>query len=194
MLLRRWYDTNFKQIVTLSLHCTQRGITSFPMGEIGMVYAPPEDSRLFGVTVKDSNTSNFTLYLYKCTVRDCRCEVSQPVASSVHDPPNLPFWTRRLEESSLTITCTYGMFIGHAQVTTQLTVDSRDGVWTVLCTNRCCIYGLYNKGEIHIYVHMTLLFRMWRSRGHMRPCMKSTSRLRLRWSMMNWNTLLMWML
>ena len=50
------------------------------MGDIGMVYAPPEDSKLFGVTVKDSNTSNFTLYLYKCTVRDCRCEVSQPVA------------------------------------------------------------------------------------------------------------------
>ena len=45
-----------------------------------MVYAPPEDSRLFGVTVKDSTTSDFTLYLYKCTVRDCRCEVSQPVA------------------------------------------------------------------------------------------------------------------
>ena len=74
-----------------SLHCTQCGITSFPMGEIGMVYAPPEGSRLFGVTVKDSTTSDFTLYLYKCTVRDCRCEVSQPVASSVHDPPNLPF-------------------------------------------------------------------------------------------------------
>ena len=54
----------------------QCGITSFPMGEIGMVFAPPEDSRLFGVTVKDSNTSDFTLYLY----RDCRCEVSQPVA------------------------------------------------------------------------------------------------------------------
>ena len=50
------------------------------MGEIGMVYAPPEDSRLFGVTVKDSTTSNFTLNLYKCTVRDWRCEVSQPVA------------------------------------------------------------------------------------------------------------------
>ncbi|CAI8046105.1 hypothetical protein GBAR_LOCUS25484 [Geodia barretti] len=50
------------------------GITSFPMGEIGMVYARPEDSRLFGLTVKDSTTSDFTLYLYKCTVRDCRCE------------------------------------------------------------------------------------------------------------------------
>ena len=50
------------------------------MGEIGMVYAPPEDVRLFGVTVKASTTSDFTLYLYKCTVRDWRCEVSQPVA------------------------------------------------------------------------------------------------------------------
>ena len=98
------------------------------MGEIGMVYAPFEDSRLFGVTVKDSNTSDFTLYLYKCTVRDCRCEVSQPVASSVHDPPNLPFCTWRLEESSLTITCTYGIFSEHAQFMTQLIVDSRGGV------------------------------------------------------------------
>ena len=79
-----------------------------------MVYAPPEYVKLFGVTVKDGTTSDFTLYLYKCTVRDCHCEVSQPVASSVHDPPNLPFFTRRLEESSLTITCTYGMFSEHA--------------------------------------------------------------------------------
>ena len=87
--------------------------------------------------------------------RDCRCEVSQPVASSVHDPPNLLFFMWRLEESSLTFTCTYGMFSEHAQFTTQLIIDSSDEVWTVLCTNLCCMVFI-TKGKIHIYVHMTL--------------------------------------
>ena len=45
-----------------------------------MVYAPPEDRRLFGVTVMDSDTSDCTFFLYKCTVRECQCEVSQQQA------------------------------------------------------------------------------------------------------------------
>ena len=60
-------------------YCPQCGITLFPMDGIGMVYAPSEDSRLFGVTVKDSSSSSdFTFFLYKCTVRDsCRCQVRE---------------------------------------------------------------------------------------------------------------------
>ena len=53
----------------------QCGLASFLMQEIGMVYAPPENSKLFGITVKDSNTAGYTFFLYKRTVRDCDTEV-----------------------------------------------------------------------------------------------------------------------
>ena len=42
-----------------------------------MVYAPAENRKLFGITVKDTATSGYTFYLYKCSVRDFDCEVSQ---------------------------------------------------------------------------------------------------------------------
>ena len=41
-----------------------------------MVYAPTEDPRIVGITVKDSTTSGYVLFLYKCTVKDFECEVS----------------------------------------------------------------------------------------------------------------------
>ena len=53
----------------------QCGLACFQMGEIGMMYAPAEDSRLFGLTVKDSSTSGYTFFLYRCTVKDFECEV-----------------------------------------------------------------------------------------------------------------------
>ena len=42
-----------------------------------MVYAPPENSKLFGLTVKDSSTAGYTFFLYKCTVRDFDSEVRE---------------------------------------------------------------------------------------------------------------------
>ena len=47
------------------------------MSEIGTVYAPPENSKLSGLTVKDSSTAGSTFFLYKCTVRDLNCEVRE---------------------------------------------------------------------------------------------------------------------
>ena len=41
-----------------------------------MVYAPTEDPRIVGITVKDCTTSGYVLFLYKCIVKDFECEVS----------------------------------------------------------------------------------------------------------------------
>ena len=60
----------------ITLFSMQCGLASYYMEEIGMVYSPPEDPRIVGITVKDCTTSGYVFFLYKCTVKDFECEVS----------------------------------------------------------------------------------------------------------------------
>ena len=57
----------------LSLQCV---LAQFHLEEVGMAFAHPTDSKIFGITVKDPDTCGYTLFIYKCSLKGFECTVS----------------------------------------------------------------------------------------------------------------------
>ena len=58
---------------------SQCGLAQFHMDEIGMFFVHPHNDKLLGVTVKDVDTCGYIFYIYKCSVENFECEVSDSI-------------------------------------------------------------------------------------------------------------------
>ena len=69
------------QALSSTCFTLQCALAQFHHEEVGMFYVHPEDDQLFGMTVKDSETSGYNFFIYRCSVKDFECKVSFVVFS-----------------------------------------------------------------------------------------------------------------
>ena len=63
----------------------QSGLAKFHFSEVGMLFAHPTNTKYIGLTIKDTFTSGFIFFLYKCSVKRFECEVRPVIFTSAYD-------------------------------------------------------------------------------------------------------------